>query len=98
MRAMSRAAVFVATAVLLGTGSAYAAELPRGPVTAATVASAQAEATSAATAATEAARLAAESGVRLDAAKAAAAAAATKAGQTNDPADIAAGGGGVGRL
>jgi hypothetical protein len=87
---MSRAAVFVATAVLLGTGSAYAAELPRGPVTAATVASAQAEATTAATAATDAARTAAESGVALDAAKAAAAAAATKAAQTGDPADIAA--------
>jgi hypothetical protein len=87
---MSRAAVFVATAVLLGSGTAYAAELPRGPVTAATVASAQAEATTAGTAATDAARAAAESGVRLDAAKAASAAAAAKAAQTNDPADIAA--------
>jgi hypothetical protein len=54
------------------------------------VASAQAEAVTAATAAIDAARLAAESGVRLDAAKAAAAAAAAKAAQTNDPADIAA--------
>jgi hypothetical protein len=87
---MSRAAVFVATAVLLGSGTAYAAELPRGPVTAATVASAQAEAATAATAATDAARAAAESEVALDAAKAAAAAAAAKAAQTNDPADIAA--------
>jgi hypothetical protein len=90
MRAMSRAAVFVATAVLLGSGTAYGAELPRGPVTATTVASAQAEATTAGTTATDAARAAAESGVALDAAKAAAAAAATKAAQTNDPADIAA--------
>src|SRR6187549_1252874 len=74
MRAMSRAAVVVATVVLLGTGTAYGAELPRG----------------AATAATEAARQAAEAGVALDAAKAAATAAAAKAAQTNDPADIAA--------
>ena len=50
MRANARAAVFVATAVLLGSGTAYGAELPRGPVTAATVASAQAEATTAQTA------------------------------------------------
>ena len=90
MRAMTRAAVFVATAVLLGSGTAYAAELPRGPVTAATVASAQAEATSAAAASTEADRVKALSATALDAAKAAAAAAAAKAEQTHDPADIAA--------
>jgi hypothetical protein len=90
MRAMTRAAVFVATAVLLGSPAAFAAELPRGPVTAATVASTQAEATSAAAASTEADRVKALSGVALDDAKAKAAAAAAKAEQTHDPADIAA--------
>ncbi len=90
MRAMSRAAVFVATVVMLGTSTAYGAELPRGPVTAATVASAQAEATAAGTAASAAAIEAAQALVALDAAKAAATAAAAKAAQTNDPADIAA--------
>ena len=63
----------IATAALLGSGTAYAAELPRGPVTAATVASAQAEATAAAAASTEADRVKALSATALDAAKAAAA-------------------------
>jgi hypothetical protein len=52
MRVRARAALVIATAALFGSGTAYAAELPRGPVTAATVASAQAEATAAAAAST----------------------------------------------
>jgi hypothetical protein len=83
-------AVVAAVTLFVVPGVAWGAELPRGPVTAETVAAAQAEATSAATAATEAARAAAEAGVALDAAKAAAQTAADKAAATNDPADIAA--------
>ena len=90
MRAMTRAAVFVATVVLLGSATASAAELPRGPVTAATVASAQAEATTAKAASTEAARQAAEAGVALDAAKAAATAAAAAAAANPTPENVAA--------
>jgi len=63
MRVRARAAMVMATAALLGSGTAYAADLPRGPVTADTVASAQAESTTAQTASTNAAREAAEAGV-----------------------------------
>ena len=57
MRVNARVAGVVAAATLLRCrGLAYGAELPRGPVTAQTVASAQAEATAAATASTDAAR------------------------------------------
>ena len=91
MRVSARmVAVVAAATVFAAPAFAQGAELPRGPVTAQTVAAAQAEATSAATAATEAARAAADAGVALDAAKAAAKAAADKAAATNDPADIAA--------
>jgi hypothetical protein len=90
MRALPRLAAVVAAAAVLTSGTAHAAEVPRGPVTATTVAAAQAEATGAADKATAAARAAAESAARLDAAKAAAKAAADKAAATNDPADIAA--------
>ena len=91
MRVSARmVAVVAAATVFAAPALAQGAELPRGPVTAQTVAAAQAEATSAATAATEAARAAADAGVALDAAKAAAKAAADKAAATNDPADIAA--------
>src|SRR6478609_119501 len=77
LRVNARVAGVVAAATLcLVPGLARAAELPRGPVTAQTVASAQAEATTAAAASTEAARQAAEAGVALDAAKAASTAAA----------------------
>ncbi len=76
----------VAAATLFAVpGVAWGAELPRGPVTAQTVASAQAEAATAATAATDAARAAADALVALDAAKAAAQAAAAKAAQTGRP-------------
>ena len=86
MRVHARVAAAVAAATLFAVpGVAWGAELPRGPVTAQTVASAQAEAATAATAATDAARAAADALVALDAAKAAAQAAAAKAAQTGRP-------------
>ena len=90
MRVRARAAMVIATAALFGSGTAYAAELPRGPVTAATVASAQAEATAAAAASTEADRVKALSATALDAAKAAATAAAAAAAANPTPANVAA--------
>jgi hypothetical protein len=83
MRVRTRVAVVAAATIfgvpLCATGAAFAAELPRGPVTADTVASAQAEATAAAGASTDAARAAAEAQVALDAAKQKATAAANAA-------------------
>src|SRR4051794_3147520 len=91
MRVNARvAAAIAAAAMMVVPGIARGAELPRGPVTAATVASAQAESTAAQTASTEAARQAAEAGVALDAAKAASTAAAAAAAANPTPANVAA--------
>ena len=91
MRVHARvAAVVAAAAVLVAPSVASGAELPRGPVTAQTVAAAQAEAAALATASTDAARAAAEAGVALDAAKAAAQAAAAVAAADPTPANVAA--------
>src|SRR3954468_7110985 len=91
MRVHARVAAAVATVTLIALpGAAFGAELPRGPVTAQTVASAQAEAASAATASTNAARDAAAAQVALDNAKAASQAAAAAAAANPTPANVAA--------
>src|SRR3954451_2922843 len=91
MRVHARVAAAVATVTLIALpGAAFGAELPRGPVTAQTVASAQAEATSAATASTNAARDAAAAQVALDNAKAASQAAAAAAQANPTPENVAA--------
>src|SRR3954471_12823840 len=91
MRAKARVAAAVATATLMVMpGVALGATLPTGPVTAQTVASAQAEATSAATASTNAARDAAAAQVALDNAKAASQAAAAAAAANPTPENTAA--------
>src|SRR3954466_7941470 len=91
MRVHARVAAAVATVTLIALpGAAFGAELPRGPVTAQTVASAQAGATSAATASTNAARDAAAAQVALDNAKAASQAAAAAAAANPTPENTAA--------
>src|SRR3954471_16631863 len=91
MRVHARVAAAVATVTLIALpGAAFGAELPRGPVTAQTVASAQAEAASAATASTNAARAAAAAQVALDNAKAASQAAAAAAAANPTPDNTAA--------
>src|SRR3954447_15750829 len=91
MRAQARVAAVVATATLMVMpGVAHGATPPTGPVTAQTVASAQADATSAATASTNAARDAAAAQVALDNAKAASQAAAAAAAANPTPENTAA--------
>src|SRR4051812_29752021 len=91
MRVHARVAAAAATVMLFALpGAAFGAELPRGPVTAQTVASAQAAATSAATASTNAARDAAAAQVALDNAKAAAQSAAAAAAANPTPENVAA--------
>ena len=66
MRVRSRVAVVAAAAILGLPGAAYAADPPIGPVTAQTVAAAQADATAAANASTAAAQAAALAQVTLN--------------------------------
>jgi hypothetical protein len=90
MRVRSRVAV-VATAAILGLpGAAYAADPPIGPVTAQTVAAAQADATAAANASTAAAQAAALAQVTLNNAITAAQAAAAAAAANPTPENVAA--------
>src|SRR3954451_15709151 len=91
LRVNARVAGIVAAATLLvAPGIAWGAELPRGPVTAQTVAAAQAESTAAQAASTAAAQAAATAGVALDQAKAAAQAAAAAASANPTPENTAA--------
>src|SRR4051812_30566887 len=89
LRVNARVAGVVAAATLLvAPGIAWGAELPRGPVTAQTVAAAQAESTAAQAASAAAAQAAATAGVALDQAKAAATAAAAAAAANPTQANI----------
>jgi hypothetical protein len=91
MRVHARAVAIVAATIFAVPGVAWGAgDAPQGPVTAQTVAAAQAEATTAATASTNAARDAATAQVALDAAKAAATAAANAAAANPTPENVAA--------
>jgi hypothetical protein len=90
MRVRSRVAVVAAAAIFGLPGAAYAADPPIGPVTAQTVAAAQADATAAATASTSAAQAAAQAQVVLNNAIAAAQAAAAAASSNPTPENVAA--------